>query len=736
MPEADDWLDHELRNVPVPSGLRSALLRIAAQSDDAHFDAVLCDVTVPAGLLDRLQAVAAAPADHSRWSSSFRASGFRLAVAASLLVAVGLSYFGAMVASIGATYQLRVVKPSALASESLLQWGVPEFPVPVTEFRSDFDHDPGWLASAGRGESDPGVGGDFLRSIDVPALADAVVRSFPKAEQDHAIASKDTQPGSRDGQAYLGQNDLGQNLVAQDMLLSDTLLAGLSSAWGKQFFSASALGGEVFAGRRVAAPETLRSGIDLPADRLFDRMFLLEYGIFPPWPAKGMPAMRIPLDIGTASYQSARMAIEAGHLPAAAEIRTEEFLAALDYGFPKPASQAVGLTVAAGPSPLGLGGLGLMQVGVQARELRAVRHAAVDLTIAVDLSSAPGAADRLTRARSALAAVAGQLGPDDRVTLISLGAAAYPLIEEAGPQDRAAWLAAVAALEPDPGLHARTGLLTALASASSTGASGAAAKNRGRKIVLLTDAAGGLDSQAIARVQQVLALPAAAGLRLDVVQFDSGSQDDPLLVKLARVGHGKLRRVDKTHQLRAALVEIFSGQSQAVATEVRLTVNFNVSVVDSYRLLGHEPPSGYVAPAPLSVSLLNGQSATALFEVQLLPTMGGDDEEIAVAQLEWRDPRDGQPRKTTQKLWRSQVSGSFPAASPTLQLAMLGVVTAEVLRNSPFASGLTLGDVVRWSREVNGAMAARDSFRDFVALVQKADRIKPQRGAPRTNRVR
>ena len=76
----------------------------------------------------------------------------------------------------------------------------------------------------------------------------------------------------------------------------------------------------------------------------------------------------MPLAVEPSSYELARRYLERNELPPADRVRTEEFLAAVDYNFPKPKQQSLGLTVAGGPSPISGEGFCLLQVGVQARQ--------------------------------------------------------------------------------------------------------------------------------------------------------------------------------------------------------------------------------------------------------------------------------------------------------------------------------------------------------------------------------
>ncbi len=81
-----------------------------------------------------------------------------------------------------------------------------------------------------------------------------------------------------------------------------------------------------------------------------------------------LQSMVVPLGVDGASYELTSRYLEEKELPPPELVRTEDFLAAaVDYGFPQPTGQALGLSLSAGPSPFGGEGLCLLQVGVQAR---------------------------------------------------------------------------------------------------------------------------------------------------------------------------------------------------------------------------------------------------------------------------------------------------------------------------------------------------------------------------------
>ncbi len=100
MPDSrfDDWIDQQLRNVPLPPNLLERLSQAGPNRDaaDAHVDAALCDVAVPDDLQDRLRSIARPGIAHPRTviMRRRRPAWQRYATAASLFLAIGLGAAG------------------------------------------------------------------------------------------------------------------------------------------------------------------------------------------------------------------------------------------------------------------------------------------------------------------------------------------------------------------------------------------------------------------------------------------------------------------------------------------------------------------------------------------------------------------------------------------------------------------------------------------------------------------
>jgi hypothetical protein len=246
-----------------------------------------------------------------------------------------------------------------------------------------------------------------------------------------------------------------------------------------------------------------------------------------------------------------------------------------------------------------------------------------------------------------------------------------------------------------------------------------------------------LDAATVQRIDQRLREAAARGIQLHIVDLEQEKEDDapdPLLQRLASAGGGQTHRATTRGQVGWALDEVLSGKSQVVAADVRLKVSFNPKAVAFYRLLGHEPRTVVVfKPARLQTSFYVGQSATALFEVQVLPN---NEASLATAELTWRDPSSGEERRLEQEFRREQLAGSWAHTPASVQAAAVVAEAVETLRFSPYNPPVptrsllaSLSAILRAGRDVNSQLLERSSYSEFLLMLEKAiQAVSPRRG--------
>ena len=677
----DEGLDAAVRDVPMPPRLLRRLRQPALDTDEG-LDAALRDVPVPAEFYGRLRQV---PRNWIRW-----ARWTEWVAAASLLTVIGLSYFGAMIGFLIAAYSH---SGEALPAKSI-----------------------SLLGAGYRGQPEP----DF--SVAIPPGSSQPQQgpsgSSPTPVPDVELVRPDT-PG-RASAAGLSE------LFAGGSSASLFLDVGLHR-WGvltahRQFDDLPEL--QLVAG-------LIPRGIDWPLVPGSNPHILLRFGVHPfvsPAAHLRLQSGLVPLGVDASSYELTRRYLEDGGLPPPDVVRTEEFLAAVDYGFPVASQQAMGLSIAAGPSPFGGPGLWLMQIGVQASQLPAGKHRPTYLVLAVDLSASMRWGGRLEMIRRELSGLVRRLGPEDRISLITFSEDAQVLAEEAGSDEADRLSAVIKLLAPRSSTNVGAGLREAYTVAARS----AAGRETVTRVVLLTDGLAEFGAGTAEKIEQQLADAVERGILLDVIDLGQEREVDSQWADFARSGGGKVQRASNAEQLRWALWEIVSGQSQLVAADARLKVAFNPRAVLEYRLLGHEAKAmAGLMPAHPQADFHAGQSATALYEIRLAKD---GPQEVAAVELTWREPGRGKPQSLCSTIRRGQFGPSFVAAPLSLQEAALVAEAAEVLRQSPYAvsfgdsPSLGLTRVLQLAGQADTRLYQRSSFVDFVLLVEQAARARPYRG--------
>jgi Ca-activated chloride channel family protein len=706
----DEELDAAVRAVPAPAGLMDRLRQIAL--GDEALDAMLRDAPVPEGMIERIREamLAEEPAeqeapikvrplrfsDQQRWRRGRGRvkSGSKWATAVSLLLVMGLAYaavLGGYLSSLNSPERAELSMSPSKPSSDAGRAG-PE----GLEFNP-------WLRPLS----------DRLPSDD---LASGPTSPAPMMTFDQ------NQPPPR---SLLG--DLADLLAPSS---PDLLSEGSLSRWG--VFGTNTSFDELPELKKAAALEP--RGIEWPLVAGSNYPFLIRYGVHPFVSPASHPQLRttvVPLGIDSASYELTRRWLEDGELPPPNWVRTEDFLAgAVDYEFPCPTQQPLGLSVAGGPAPLGGQGFQLLQVGVQAARLQTVEHAPVCLVLTVDVSASMRWGSRLDMIRQALGRLASRLGPRDRLSMVAFSEGAEVVVDDATRDEADQFLSGVKSLSARGSTNVGAGLSKAYAAARQT----AAQYNLPVRVILMTDGLAELDQGAAERIEKRLAEAAEHNVVLDVVDLGQEKAADPQLASFARAGRGRMCRATNADQVRWALVQSLTGCAQMVAAGVSLKVTFDPKAVAAYRLLGHEAKAmAGMLPQRPETDFYADQSATALYEVQLKPS-GGD--EVGVVELVWQGVGGGTRQTILRRVTRGDFAVTFVESPLWLQEAALVAATAEVLRESHFARmatpyPVTLARVLELSQQVDTRLRERPSFMEFLSVVEQAKKARPYRAGGR-----
>jgi len=699
---ADYAIDRRLSDVAVPDSLRERLREIPVYGDEA-LAAELRAVPVPDSLPAKLRSPAQPERARRQWVSRLAT----WAVAASLMIAVGLAYFSALGAAIVAVY--RPSGPSRGAS--------PEDGSIELDTTPD-DSSLSQLSEAIRltpAEQSPALA--VIGPIDPPLPPTPDPRPFDEVERLFAAEAGEEPAGMLDAFRYkflLGYAPTSEADVELEQI-------------------------------RRPEPRGVRPPAGLDGEALLD---YLVSGLHPfVSPGAGRSTSRPPLSTSTASFEAVRLQLEKGRVPTAGEVRTEDFLAAIDYRLMRPAGRPLSVHTAAGPAPFAEEDTYLLQIAVQAGSDPNRPRSPTHLTIALDASSSLARQGRLQRVEQAIERLMGDLQQEDRLSLVAFDEQADVLVTGARRTDRQALGRALGSLRPGGVANFATGLRQAALAAWEESPSGDFTK----RLVLVSGGLGDLPEQEVERLAALCGEVRESGLRTDLVHLGATPVALQKLRAVADAGGGRFAESRQVSELRLALAEALAGGTRVIAREAGLTVYFESDAVEAYRLVGHEANSaGGLVGGPLAADLREGETATVLYEVKLKP---GGGNEVARVELAWKDPDSGRRQTLEPRVSRLQFATSVLESPQSLQWALVAAEAAEALRgvdaerNEP-APGLQrflnrndreqrrrnqaarLREIQEFAQQLPLRTRQNESFADLLTVIDWAHRVLSGRPLP------
>lgn len=460
-----------------------------------------------------------------------------------------------------------------------------------------------------------------------------------------------------------------------------------------------------------------------PNDQPYGDMFFSYHGVNPFVDTEDDRLSTFGLDVDTGSYGVASGYLREGHLPPAEAIRVEEFINAFRYGDPPAASsgpEPLTLHVEGAPSPFAGGErYRLLRFHLQARTVDPADRLPAILTFVVDVSGSMEGEERLGLVKRALFLLIDQLRPTDQVGLVVYGSAGRVLLPHTADHERLR--AAVAALETEGATNAEEGLRLGYDLAAQARRAGSI-----NRVILCSDGVANVGETGADSILARIGEEARRGIELTTVGFGMGNYNDVLMEKLADTGNGRYAYVDDLRAARRIFVDDLTGTLQTVAADAKAQVEFDPRLVERWRLLGYENRD--IADEEFRDDRVDagevgaGQEVTALYEVKLKrrPSRRGV---VATLRLRYRPVGADGPGavvETTHVLRGRDLAPSWEEASRGLRLAAVVAELAELLKQSYWARGSTLGEVARLAAAAAADFPGDDRVAELAELSARA----------------
>ncbi|MBL9152475.1 MAG: von Willebrand factor type A domain-containing protein [Verrucomicrobiales bacterium] len=403
------------------------------------------------------------------------------------------------------------------------------------------------------------------------------------------------------------------------------------------------------------------------------------------------PFSTFSLHVSDVSFQLAKSSLASGKWPEAEKIRIEEFVNAFDYGDPVPSmGERVACRIDQGGHPF-LQQRNLVRIALRTAEAGRSSGTPLRLTLLLDSSGSMERPDRRATLTRAVATLAGLLGENDRITLVSF--ARQPrLVADAVAGNEAMKLAeTVAALPSEGGTNLEAALELAFEKAREH--QEANAQNR---IVLLTDGAANLGDAKAESLGARVEMMRDAGIAFDAAGFGAEGLNDEILEALTRKGDGRYYLLDRPEDAGEAFAEQIAGALRPAAKNVKVQVEFNPDRVKSYKLLGFEKhrlaTEDFRNDAVDAAELAAAEAGVAVYQVEPDPAGEGD---LGSVSVRFRDLESGE---MVERRWALPHLATAPAADQgggATHLAIVASQFAAKLAGGPLGDVVDLGELAR-----------------------------------------
>jgi Ca-activated chloride channel family protein len=444
------------------------------------------------------------------------------------------------------------------------------------------------------------------------------------------------------------------------------------------------------------------------------------------------PVSTFSVDVDTGAYANARRFLTQGMMPPKDAVRTEEMINYFryDYAKPKDRSQPFTVTTDVAKSPWNAGSY-LMRIGLRGYDIDSEERPPANLVFLMDVSGSMNSPDKLPLVKTALAGLAGELSPQDRVSIVVYAGAAGLVLEPTN--DTAKIRRALDSLSAGGSTAGGAGIELAYRVAEDNFIKGGV-----NRVILATDGdfnVGVSDTKALI---ELIENKRDSGITLTTLGFGQGNYNEAMMEQVANKGNGNYAYIDSALEAKKVLGEEMSSTLFTIAKDVKIQVEFNPAVIAQYRLVGYENRAlreeDFDNDRVDAGDIGAGHQVTAIYEVVPVGSKGWiaprkyEDAPAAAAQAKLAEAatvklRYKLPTSDTSKLIEQVVASSAfkTAAAPQGDFAFAAAVAAygQVLRGDELMQDFGFSDI--------GALAGgQDNFwrQEFLRLNALAGSMK------------
>ncbi|MFO7863801.1 MAG: von Willebrand factor type A domain-containing protein [Salinivirgaceae bacterium] len=453
-------------------------------------------------------------------------------------------------------------------------------------------------------------------------------------------------------------------------------------------------------------------------------------------PALSAPLSTFSIDVDAASYSNMRRFLNNGRKPPVDAIRIEEMINYFDYDYPNPEKEhPFSIYNEVSAAPWNSENL-LLHIGLQGEKLDFDKLPPSNIVFLLDVSGSMNSPNKLPLLKKSLQLLMNQLDKKDRIAIVVYAGNSGLVLPSTSGSEKEKILAALNQLQAGGSTAGGAGLQLAYKVASDN-----FIRKGNNRIILATDGDFNVGASSDAEMERLIEKERQKGIFISVLGFGMGNYQDSKMEIIADKGNGNYAYIDNILEAKKVLVNEFGGTLFTIAKDVKIQIEFNPAVVESYRLIGYENRllnnEDFADDTKDAGELGSGHTVTALYEIvpakkdtqvsgvlkyqdtEIKPT-AFSAKEMATVKFRYKKPDEQQSKLLEQVIFNSPTRLDRTSDNYRFSAAVAGF--GMLLRDSEFKGNLTWQTVIEMAQNAKGT--DENGYRsEMIQLVKLAKHL-------------
>ena len=455
--------------------------------------------------------------------------------------------------------------------------------------------------------------------------------------------------------------------------------------------------------------------------------------------AKISPLSTFSIDVDTASYSNVRNLLNYNMIPQADAIKSEEMINYFRYNYPIPTKKDVfSVTTEVGNSPFNKNNK-ILKIGIQGYEIPKEMAPKTNLVFLIDVSGSMSSEEKLPLLKESFKFMLDSLKKDDRVSMVVYASATGVVLDSVAGNDRKTIEKALDKLSSGGSTAGGAGINQAYNLAQKN-----FIKDGNNRVILATDGDFNVGTTSNDELEKMIVDKKSSGIFLTVLGFGRDNLNDQRMSRLSNIGDGNYYYIDSIKEGKKVLSADLFGTIFAIAKDTKIQVEFNPTIVESYRLIGYEDRKmnneDFKNDKKDAGDVGSGQQVTAYYEIvpkinasqpdttidplkyqKNVPTVGNENE---IATFKMRYKIDG--NEVANQLDKIISVGQPQINTKDFNFGLAVAAFAQKLRNSEYSKDLTYEEILKLADE--NISDDKDGYTaEFIEMIKKVISLSTQK---------